>query len=145
MIIFSICNVAVVAYCCRIVLWQVYKCSDIEVILCSFGNCVYICRILLLEYSMYFRVKFVISINQLPLWINKLYYEIFFIECVSLKISYNLHFFRISKVSSMLHHRPLEIVHSKECYFIFTYIYLAFVCCFSSRKLCFYHIHFFFW
>ena len=35
-------------------------------------------------------------------------------------------------------------VQSKECFFMFTYTFLAFFCCFSSKKLCFYHFHFFF-
>ena len=36
-------------------------------------------------------------------------------------------------------------VHSKECYFIFTHTFLTFFCSFSSKKMCFYHFHIFFW
>ena len=74
----------------------------------------------------------------ISLWLVKL------VDCVSLTISYHLHFPRISKVSSMLHHESVGRVRSKECYFIFTYTLLAFFCCFSSKNLCFYHFRFFF-
>ena len=62
--------------------------------------------------------------------------------CVPLTITYHLYFLRISKVSSMLHHRSLGRVHSKEYYFIFTYTLFSVFCCFSSKSLCFYHFHF---
>ena len=54
-----------------------------------------------------------------------------FIEWVPLIISYQLYFFRISKIWSMLHHGSAARVQSKECYFMLTYIFLAFFCCFS--------------
>ena len=37
------------------------------------------------------------------------------------------------------------VFHSKECYILFTYTFLAFFCCFSWKNLCFYHFHFSFW
>ena len=42
------------------------KCSDVKVTLCGFESCVFKYGILLHEYSMYFPVKFVMSVNQLP-------------------------------------------------------------------------------
>ena len=65
-------------------------------------------------------------------------------ECVLLTITHRLYFLRTSKVSIMLHQGSVGRVHSKECYFIFTYIFLALFCCFSSENLCFYHVHFLF-
>ena len=55
-----------------------------------------------------------------------------FSECVPLTISCHLYFHRISKISSMLHHGSVSVeqIHSKECYFIFTYTFLAFVVAF---------------
>ena len=58
-------------------------------------------------------------------------------------ISYHLYFFRVCKVSSMLHDGSLGRAHSKEFYFIFTYTFLAFCCC-SLLKVCFYNFHFLF-
>ena len=120
-------------YC--LLLWNCFcgRCSDVEVILCSFGNWVYISCILLLEYSVYFRVKFLMSVNQLHRWTNMLYYELFTAGCVPLTVSYHLYFFRVSKSSSMLHHRSLGLVHSKECYFIFAYTFLAFFAAFRQK------------
>ena len=39
----------------------------------------------------------------------------------------------------------LEQVQSKNCYFMFNYTFSVFCFCFSSKKLCFYHFHLFFW
>ena len=57
-------------------------------------------------------------------------------------ISYHLYFLYISKVTSMLHHRSVRRVHSKWCFFIFTYSFLAFHYCFSWKNFCFYHFRF---
>ena len=48
-------------------------------------------------------------------------------------------------VGSMLHHGSVGQVHSKKCYFMFTYTFETVFCCFSSKNLCSYHFHFFFW
>ena len=48
-------------------------------------------------------------------------------------------------VGSMLHHGSVGQVHSKKCYFMFAYTFETVFCCFSSKNLCFYHFHFFFW
>ena len=45
----------------------------------------------------------------------------------------------------MLHHSSVGQVHVEECYIMFTYTFLAFFICFSSKQLRFYHFHFFFW
>ena len=45
--------------------------------------------------------------------------------------------FPISKVLNMLHHGSVGLV--------FTYTFLAYFCRFWSKKLCFYHLHFFIW
>ena len=65
-------------------------------------------------------------------------------EFVPLTISYHLYFLRISDVPSMLHHVSVGWVYIKECYFIVTYTFLAFLLLFLSQNLCFYHFHFFF-
>ena len=62
---------------------------------------------------------------------------------VPLTISYHLYFLRISKVLSKSHYGLVGRVHSKECYLIFTYTFLAFLFCFSSKNLCLYHFHIF--
>ena len=64
-----------------------------------------------------------------------------FEECVPLTISCHLHFLRISKVSSMLHHGPVGRVHIKECYFIFicTFLFFFFLLFFIKKK-CFWWI-----
>ena len=54
--------------------------------------------------------------------------------CVPLTISYHLYFFRISKVWSMLHYASVGRVHSKECYLIITYTFLAFFCLIFIKK-----------
>ena len=46
-------------------------------------------------------------------------------------------FLGFSKVSSMLHHGPVGRVHSKECYFIFTYTFLAFFFVLHQKKCVF--------
>ena len=83
-------------------------------------------------------VGFSVKIFQ-SMWINSSWVApwkaISLLECVSLTISYHLHFLRISQVSSMLHHGSVGQVQSKECYFIITYTFLAFFCCFTS-KIC---------
>ena len=48
-------------------------------------------------------------------------------------------------VGSMLHHGSVGQVHSKKCYFMFAYTFETVFCCFSSKNLCSYHFHFFFW
>ena len=53
------------------------------------------------------------------------------------------YFFRVCKVSSMLHDGSLGRAHSKEFYFIFTYTFLAFCCC-SLLKVCVFIIFIFF-
>ena len=53
--------------------------------------------------------------------------------------------FIISKVCIMLQHRSVGQVQSKECFFKCTYTFVAFLCSFSSKNLCFYHFHFLFW
>ena len=58
-------------------------------------------------------------------------------QCVPLTIFYHLYFLGISKVSSMLHHGSVGRVHSKECYFLFAYTFLAFFYRFLSKILCF--------
>ena len=47
----------------------------------------------------------------------------------------------------MLHHGSVWGVHSKECYFKYSYAFLVFFLCVcsSSKNLCFYHFHLFFW
>ena len=57
------------------------------------------------------------------------------LECVSLTVSYHLYLIRTSKAWSMLDHG--SVGQNKECYFMFTYTFLA------SKNLCFYHFHFF--
>ena len=72
-----------------------------------------------------------------------LYCFVWYVEYVPLTISYHLYFLRIS--SSMLHHGSTGRVHSiKECCFIILYTFLTFFCYFSSKKMYFYHFHFFF-
>ena len=67
------------------------------------------------------------------------------------KIRHLLHWqFLITYIFSVslkiLDHVSFGQVHSKECYFIFAYTFLAFCCCcFSYKKMCFHHFHFFFW
>ena len=60
-------------------------------------------------------------------------------ECVPLTISFHLYFLHISKVWSTLYHGSMEQVQRKECCFMFRYTFVAFCCCFSSKKMCFYH------
>ena len=62
----------------------------------------------------------------LPLSINILAKALPELEWVPLTISYYLYSLRISKISSMLHHGSMGRVHSKECYFIFAFTFLAF-------------------
>ena len=64
-------------------------------------------------------------------------------ECVPLTISYYLHFPRICKAWSMFHHGSLGWVLSKEYYFVFTYNFLTFFFCFSSKI--FFDFYSFFW
>ena len=61
-------------YC--LLLWCSFsrECSDVAVILCLFGSCIYICGIPILEYFVYFHV------NELPSWIYKLYCGFFLYE-----------------------------------------------------------------
>ena len=58
-------------------------------------------------------------------------------ECVPLTISFHLYFLRTSKIWSMLHHGLVGQVQIKECYFIFTYTFVTFFCCFSLKKIVF--------
>ena len=44
----------------------------------------------------------------------------------------------------MLHHGSLGRVQGKECYYMLTNAFLAFLCCFSPKIVCFYHFNFFF-
>ena len=44
----------------------------------------------------------------------------------------------------MLHHRLVGRVQSKESYFMVIYPFLVPFCWFSSKNLCWYHYHFFF-
>ena len=60
------------------------------------------------------------------------------LECVSLTVSYHVYLIRTSKVWSMLDHGSVGQFQNKECYFMFTYTFLA------SKNLCFYHFHFFY-
>ena len=66
-----------------------------------------------------------------------------FLQCVPLRVSYHVYFFRVSQVSSMLHEGSVGWVHSKECSFILTYTFLAFFC-FSQKKLVFLSFSFLF-
>ena len=54
-------------------------------------------------------------------------------ECVSLTISYHLHFLRISKVSSILHYGSVEGVQYKQCNSLFTYTFMTFFSCLSLK------------
>ena len=56
-------------------------------------------------------------------------------ECVPMAVSFDLNFLCISKVWSMSHHGSMGHFQSKEGYFIFTYTFVAFFCCFLS-KMC---------
>ena len=67
------------------------------------------------------------------------------IRVCSLAISNNSYFLRISKVWNMLYHGLVARVQIKECYFMFTYTFSTFLCCFLTKSSCFYHFHFFFW
>ena len=57
-------------------------------------------------------------------------------ECDPQTISYHLYFLRIPKVSRMFHHRSVGQIHSTDCYFLFTYIFLDLLL-FFIRKLMF--------
>ena len=75
-----------------------------------------------------------------------IYYIAFYShKFVALKISCHLYFLRISNVWSMLHHGLVLRDQCKEFYFMFTYTFLAFFCCFLLKKLCLYHFHLLFW
>ena len=63
-------------------------------------------------------------------------------ECVPLRISYHLHFLRVS--TSKLDHGSLGPVQNKECYSLFAYTFWHFVLLFI-KKLCFCYFHFFFY
>ena len=54
-------------------------------------------------------------------------------ECVPLTISYQLYFLHISVVWSMLHHRSVGQVQSKECCFMFRYTFLSFFVGFHQK------------
>ena len=56
---------------------------------------------------------------------------------VPLTISYHLHFVHIPKVWSMLNQGSMGPVQSKEYCLMFTFTFLAFCHCFSSKKLFF--------
>ena len=45
------------------------------------------------------------------------------------------------KVSVMLHYGSVRRVHSKQCYFIFSWHFFVVF----NQKICFYHFHFFSW
>ena len=49
------------------------------------------------------------------------------LECLPFTISYHLHFLRISKSRSMLHHGSVWRVQSSECYFMFTFTFFTFL------------------
>ena len=58
-------------------------------------------------------------------------------ECATLTISYHQYFLHISKVLNMLHHGSMGRDHSKDknaTLYIYTYTFLAFFCCFSSKN-----------
>ena len=52
-------------------------------------------------------------------------------------ICYHLYFLCISKVWNMLHQWEMGRVQIKECYVMFTYNFVAFFCCFSSKNCIF--------
>ena len=61
----------------------------------------------------------------------------FYLKCVLLIVSYHLNFLCVSNVSSMLHHVPVGRVHSKECYFIFTYNFFTYFVDFHQKIVVF--------
>ena len=69
--------------------------------------------------------------------LGTLYQLCFLIECVSLTIFYHLIFLRISKVWGILHHGSVGRVQSKECYFMFSSTFLAFLLLFFIKELVF--------
>ena len=108
----------------------------------QFGNFLFISL-----FSKILSLKFVRQlVSQLLYKVYYARYQVSFNFWVcSTYISYHLYFLGIPKVWSILQQGSVGRVHSKECYFIFTYTFLAFCCCFSLKNVCFFHFHFLFW